>query len=107
MVGRFDEVIYHCSQDLDDTPRIYPYFNNIRYMLVVDDINYPRLKYYLDANPSVVFDIVPASYEPGDSRKPLSTTNRMRIVEKFRDRMTPESLRRMFVDKDFDRVKYL
>lgn len=91
MVSRFDEVIYHCSRDLDDTLLIYPQFNNIRYMLVVDDVNYPRLKLYLDSNPDVVFDVVPASYEPGDTRKQLSVFNRMEIVKKFSDRITFES----------------
>jgi len=76
-------------------------------MLVVDDVNYPRLRYYLDANPGVVFDVVPASYEPGDSRKPLSVFYRMDIVRKFDGRITLESKRRLFVDKDFDAVKYL
>lgn len=60
-------------------------------MLVVDDVNYPRLKCYLDSNPDVVFDIVPASYEPGDTRKQLSVFNRMEIVKKFSDRITFES----------------
>ena len=91
MVSRFDEVIYHCSRDLDDTLLIYPQFDNIRYMLVVDDVNYPRLKRYLDSNLGVVFDIVPASYEPGDARKQLSIFNRMEIVKKFSDRITFES----------------
>lgn len=107
MVGRFDEVIYHCSRDLDDPLLIYKQFNNIRYMLVVDDVNYPRLKYYLDDNPGVVFDVVPASYEPGDSRKPLSVFYKMEIVRKFGDRITLDSKHRLFVDKDFDAVKYL
>lgn len=106
MVSSFDEVIYHCSRDLDDTLLIYPQFNNIRYMLVVDDVNYPRLKYYLDSNLDVVFDIVPASYEPGDTRKQLSVFNRMEIIKKFSDRITFESQRRLFVDKNFDSVKY-
>ena len=91
MVSRFNEVIYHCSCDLDDPLLIYPQFNNIRYMLVVDDINYPRLKRYLDSNPGVIFDVVPASYEPGDVRKRLSVFNRMDIVKKFSDRITFES----------------
>lgn len=91
MVSRFDEVIYHCSCDLDDTLHVYPQFNNIRYMLVVDDVNYPRLKRYLDSSPDVVFDVVPASYEPGDVRKQLSVFNRMEIVKKFSDRITFES----------------
>ena len=60
-------------------------------MLVVDDINYPRLKRYLDSNPDVIFDVVPASYEPGDVRKQLSIFNRMEIVKKFSDRITFES----------------
>ena len=60
-------------------------------MLVVDDINYPRLKHYLDADPGVIFDVVPASYEPGDVRKRLSVFNRMDIVKKFSDRITFES----------------
>ena len=76
-------------------------------MLVVDDVNYPRLKRYLDSNRGVVFDIVPASYELGDVRKQLSVFNRMEIVKKFSDRITFESERRLFVDKDFDGVKYL
>ena len=60
-------------------------------MLVVDDVKYPRLKRYLDSNRGVVFDIVPASYEPGDARKQLSVSNRMEIVKKFSDRITFES----------------
>lgn len=60
-------------------------------MLVVDDVNYPRLKRYLDLNPGVIFDVVPASYEPGDTRKGLSVFNRMEIVKKFNDRITFES----------------
>lgn len=107
LAERFDQVIYHCSRDLVD--RLVPYLQlrDVRYMLVVDDVNYPRLKYYLENNKETLFDVVPASYEPGDSRKPLSVYYRMQIVERFRDRITPESLRRLFVDKDFDRVKYL
>lgn len=107
MVSKFDEVIYHCSRDLNDTLLMYPQFDNIRYMLVVDDVNYSRLKQYLEDNLNVKFDVVPASYEPGDSRKPLSTFNRMEIIRKFSDRITLESQRRLFVDKNFNNVKYL
>ena len=76
-------------------------------MLVVDDVNFPRLGEYLERNSRTVFDIVPASYEPDDPRKPLSVYNRMEIVRRFGNRLTPESCRRLFVDKDFDKVKYL
>ena len=106
MVSLFDEVVYHCSEDLDDTLKTYPRFRNIRYMLVIDDFNLVKVKPYLDANPDVVFDIVPASYEPGDPRKPLSARGRMEIAREFRGRITPESYRRLFIDKDFDKVKY-
>ena len=52
-------------------------------MLVVDDVNFPRLGEYLERNSGTVFDIVPASYEPDDPRKPLSVYNRMEIVRRF------------------------
>jgi len=104
---KFRQIIYHCSRDLDDRLTRYNGLGDIRYMLVIDDINYPKLKSYLEAHDGVKFDIAPASYEPGDSRRPLSVCNRMRIAENFRDRITDESLRRLFVDKDFDKIKYL
>jgi hypothetical protein len=50
---------------------------------------------------------VPASYEFNDKRKPLSIKNRMYIVKKYKNRITLESYRRLFVDKNFNLVKYI
>ena len=108
LAPRFAEIDYHCSRDLgaDETFDRYPDLDNIRYMLVVDDENLPRLGAFLDRNSDVVFDVVPASYEDGDARRPLSARGRMEIVRRFSGRITFESQRRLFVDKDFDKVKY-
>jgi hypothetical protein len=107
LVEKFDEIIYHCSQDLDDELKDYPYFSNIRYMLVIDDINILKLDNYLNKYLNITFDIVPASYEFNDIRRPLSMKNRMYIVKNFNNRITLDSYRRLFVDKNFNSVKYI
>lgn len=107
LIKKFDEIIYHCSQDLDDQLRYYPDFSNIRYMLVIDDENILKLDQYLNKYQNIIFDIVPASYEFNDKRKPLSIKNRMYIVKKYKNRITLESYRRLFVDKNFNLVKYI
>lgn len=107
LVEKFDEIIYHCSRDLDDELKDYPYFSNIRYMLVIDDINILKLDNYLNKYLNITFDIVPASYEFNDIRRPLSMKNRMYIAKNFNNRITLDSYRRLFVDKNFNSVKYI
>lgn len=107
LIEKFDEIIYHCSQDLDDELKYYPNFSNIRYMLVIDDINILKLDNYLNKYSNIIFDIVPVSYEFNDIRKPLSMKNRIHIVKNFNNRITLDSYRRLFVDKNFNLVKYI
>lgn len=105
---KFNQIIYHCTQNLDINDKIIQIDNiNIRYMIVVTDDNICKLKTFLNAYPNIIFDIVQATYDIQTNQPILSAKNRNMIITKFANRMTKESIKRMFHEKNWNIMKFI
>jgi organic radical activating enzyme len=106
LIDRFEEILYHCSEDinLDDEIYIDP---RLSYLLIVTDKNFERLGRFLDKYPDIKFNLVAATNPAGIFNITLSTHNKHRMLKLFHDRMTEESIMRVFKEKDFDSITYL
>lgn len=107
LVGKFREVLYHCSVDMKNPSHVEYGYPNIRYLLIATDDNVGNLERFLEFNPSVKFDIIACTYPHGATGPVLSRRNRNMILTKFGNRMTAESVRRMIHEKDFESITWL
>lgn len=108
LIKNFKEVLYHCSQDLDDEIIDCSKFNNIRYLIIVHDKNIHRLDNYLNRYQKIKFDIIEATYPYPEMKGPtLSRQNKNHIITKFGNRMTKESFKRLLNGKDFNKITFL
>ena len=106
--GCFSQIVYHCSQNLDVDDEIITVSGaDVRYMLVVNDDNVGKLSDFLDAHPGIRFDIIQATYNNIGDGVPLSAKNRNMIATRFFSRMTEESFRRLFNEKNWDAIRFI
>lgn len=99
----FEEITYHCSEDLNLDDEIYITDHNIKYLLVVHDENINKLKDFLDKNSEILFCIVPATTPiTGIKGSPeLSKENRLKILKEYGTRITNESKLDLLNGKDY------
>ena len=108
LLHNFQEILYHCSQDLDDEMLDCSQFNNIRYLIIVHDKNIHKLHDYLKKYQNIHFDIIEATYPYPEMKGPtLSKQNKNHIISKYGNRMTKESFYRLLNGKKFDKITFL
>jgi hypothetical protein len=108
-LSRFEEVLYHCSENLnpDDEITIIPGAPNIEYLLIVTDNNYSKLADFLGKYEHIQFNLVAASNPDGINGPELSTELKHKMLATYYTRMTPDSIRRIFTEKNFDGITYI
>jgi organic radical activating enzyme len=105
---RFKTILYHCSENLDPADDIIVDPDlDIEYLLIVTDNNFNKLGAFLDKYPSIQFNLVAASNPEGIFGPTLSNELKHRMLREFHHRMTKESIRRVFTEKDFDSIIYI
>ena len=108
LLPRFDTVLYHCSEDIDvDDDVIIDPELSLEYLLIVTDNNFERLGPFLDKYNDIQFHLVAATMPDGISGPTLSTKNKHAMLAKYHSRMTEQSKRRVFNEKNFDAIIYL
>lgn len=109
LVGKFEEVIWHCCSEIKPNIKIQKTdFNNVRYMVIVHDLNVDSLARFLDLNNDMQFDIIEATYPYEEMDGPrLSSKNKNYVISHFGSKMTRESLHRLIYGKDFDKITFL
>lgn len=108
LLPRFDTILYHCSEDLDiDDEIIIDPELNLQYLLIVTDKNYDRLDAFLNKYPDIQFSLVAATNPEGINGVTLSTRLKHAMLAKHHNRMTEDSKKRVFKEKDFDAIIYL
>jgi len=108
LCSKFELLLYHCSEDINPNDDIIiddtlP----IEYLLIVTDDNFNRLGSFLDKYPSIQFNLVAASNPEGITGPTLSTERKHKMLALYHNRMTEDSKRRVFNEKDFDSIIYL
>jgi organic radical activating enzyme len=108
LLHRFDTILYHCSENLELTDEIIidPELK-LEYLLIVSDNNYDRLEDFLNKYPDIKFHLVASTMPEGITGPVLSSKNKYAMLSKFHRRMTDESKKRVFKEKDFDSIIYL
>lgn len=108
LLPRFQEILYHCSEDIDirDDIIIAPEFN-IQYLLIVTDNNFAKLDAFLQKYPDITFHLVAATNPKGIYNVTLSSQLKHKMLTRYRDRMSREAKVRVFKEKDFDSIVYL
>ena len=107
LLSQFEEIVYHCSEDLDPEKINKVNHCNVRYMIIVNDSNVYKLDAFLDMNRHIQFDIVQATYNNKGDGVELSNVNRNMILRKYAKRMTKESARRLLHEKEWDKMVFL
>ena len=108
LLCHFDTILYHCSENLDinDDIIIDPELD-LQYLLIVTDNNYHKLGAFLDKYPDIQFNLVAATNPEGINGVTLSTPLKHRMLKEFHSRMTKDSIKRVFTEKDFNAIIYL
>jgi organic radical activating enzyme len=108
LLPRFDTILYHCSEnlDLEDEVIIDPELN-LQYLLIVTDNNFERLDSFINKYPQIQFHLVAATNPEGINGVILSPRLKNRMLAKFYNRMSEESKKRVFIEKDFNSIIYL
>jgi hypothetical protein len=108
LLPRFDTILYHCSEnlDIDDEIIIDPELN-LQYLLIVTDLNFHKLESFLNKYPDIKFNLVAATMPIGITGPVLSPKLKHKMLSQFHHRMTEESVKRVFKEKDFDSIIYL
>jgi organic radical activating enzyme len=108
LLPKFEEILYHCSEDLDiDDEIIIDPELNLNYMLVVTDNNFKNLEKFLEKYKDIKFNLVPATNPRGMFGPILSPINKNKMIKLYHHRMTKDSILRNFKEKDFDSIIYL
>ena len=107
LCGRFESLLYHCSEDITDEDIIIDPALPIEYLLIVTDDNFYRLGAFLTKYPDIQFNIVAASNPEGIAGPTLSTERKHKMLALYHTRMTEDSKLRVFNEKDFDSIIYL
>ena len=101
-------ILYHCSENIDSNDALI--FDNeldIEYLLIVTDNNFHRLEDFLNKDPDTTFNLVAATNPKGVDGPTLSAKNKHEMIKRFYKRMTKESIRRVFKEKNFDSIIYI
>ena len=108
LLPRFDTILYHCSEDLDinDEIIIDPKLN-LQYLLIVTNNNFSKLDAFLDKYPNIEFNLVAATMPEGINKVILSNELKHKMLTTQHKRMSVESKKRVFKEKDFDSIIYL
>lgn len=106
LLDRFATILYHCSEDIDPEDDII-IDERLQYLLIVTDNNFDRLGSFLNKYPGIQFNLVAATNPEGIENPTLSTENKHKMLRLYHDRMTKESIMRVFKEKDFDAIVYL
>jgi len=108
LLPRFDEILYHCSENMNiaDEIIIDPDLK-LNYLLVVTDNNFNNLEAFLEKYNNIKFNLVPATNPTGISGPILSLINKNKMIKLYHHRMTTDSILRNFKEKDFDSIIYL
>lgn len=108
LLPRFDTILYHCSEDLDiNDDIIIDTELNLQYLLIVTDNNFNRLDAFLAKYPDIKFNLVAATMPEGINKVVLSNELKHKMLTSQYKRMTVESKKRVFKEKDFDSIIYL
>ena len=104
----FDTILYHCSEDINvDDDIIIDSDLKIEYLLIVTDNNFNRVGPFLDKYPSIQFNLVAASNPDNMFGPTLSNSLKHKMLVEFHSRMTEDSIKRIFKEKDFNAITYL
>lgn len=106
-ISRFKEILYHCSVNMDVPARVWRGYDNIRYLLIVNDDNIGNLRKFLEFNPDIKFDVIECTYPHGITGPTLSRKNKNMILTNFIRRLTSDSIRRLICGKNFERATWL
>jgi organic radical activating enzyme len=108
LCDRFDTILYHCSEDinLEDDIIIDPTLD-LQYLLIVTDDNFERLGLFLEKYADIKFNLVAATNPLGINGPTLSTQLKHKMLTLYHHRMTTDSIKRVFKEKDFDSIIYL
>jgi organic radical activating enzyme len=108
LLPRFDNILYHCSENLDLTDEIIIDKElNLEYLLIITDKNFHKLESFLNKYKDIQFHLVAATMPLGINGTTLSKINKNKMLAKFHNRMTEESKMRVFKEKDFDSIIYI
>lgn len=109
IIDTFQEITYHCSQDLLPTDDIINInHKNVKYMLVIHDKNIPNLESFLNSHPFPdKFYMVEATYPHEITGPTLSKQNKNRLLTRFSNRMSKEAIYRLIHGFDFDSIIFL
>lgn len=107
LIPNFEQIIYHCSENLEGKVHIFGEFDNIDYMIIINDENFSKLEKFMIDNSNIKFSIVEATYNKANDGPTLSKKNKYEIMTKFYNRMTKDSIQRMIHEKEFDKMTFL
>lgn len=108
LCDEMDCILYHCSENIDtDDDIILDNSLDIQYLLIVTDNNFHKLEDILNKYPTIKFNLVAASNPKNIFGPTLSTKNKHKMLKRFHTRMTEDSIRRVFKEKDFDSIIYI
>lgn len=108
LCSNFQSIMYHCSEDLEESEVFEFNHSNITYMLIIHDQNINRLEKFLEINSHIEkFYIVEATYPHEITGPTLSKQNKNHLLAKFCKRMTPESVKRLIKGYDFSGIIFM
>jgi organic radical activating enzyme len=108
LLNRFDTILYHCSEDLNiDDEIIVDSELDLQYLLIVTDNNFHKLDAFLEKYPNIEFHLVGATNPEGIHNVTLNGKLKHKMLARHYQRMSKESKRRVFKEKDFDSIIYI
>jgi hypothetical protein len=108
LLHRFDTILYHCSENIDvGDDIIIDSELDLQYLLIVTDNNFKNLGAFLNKYPDIKFHLVAATNPVGMFGPTLSTRAKHAMLSTYHTRMTEESKKRIFREKNFDSIIYL
>jgi organic radical activating enzyme len=108
LLPRFETILYHCSEDLDSADEIIVDAElHLQYLLIVTDNNYHKLEAFLAKYPDIQFNLVAATMPDGVNKVILSPKLKHKMLAHHHTRMTDDSKKRVFKEKDFDAIIYI
>lgn len=105
LIERFDTILYHCSEDINVNDKVLE--GDYDYLLIVTDNNFHKLGDFLDKHKDKTFSLVAATNPDNIFNPTLSLENKHKMLKLYHKRMTTESIKRVFKEKDFDSIIYI
>jgi organic radical activating enzyme len=105
----FDEILYHCSENLNPNDNIIKNINhnNIQYLLVLTDNNFPLFNDFLSIHSDIIFNAIPASNPEFINNITLSDSNKAILLTKYFKKISKDSSRRLISEKKFNSIIYI